>query len=384
MPARKNPLLRNALQALALLLGVAAVTRLLRAALVDSQDFRVYFVALSAWMEGQFPYAIRAADQGFVFKYPPWTLPALVPFHWLSFEFSKAVWASLEFVAIGVSIRSLREDGVSTRVLLISTALFWYLWLAHFYAGQLTLFLLAGSLWAVKGQTRARIPHARMAAVALLLSTKVFSMFSLAGFGRRLFEPRTVAWGLGLLSAFHVALWAWTPVNGPGLLELYRGWMTAAASGGSELGAEVVRGTGNHGFAAVILRVLDPGALRIGLDLWVSIALAVTLGALWSRHSARLSFQDQWAGWLALGVAVHPLAWHHSFVLAFPLAVRALAVAEEKRKRILWITALLGIALIGLLVPQVVGKTIVKPFELVGNKSWGVLLLCWTLLKGRA
>lgn len=369
---------------------IAALTRLFRAAEADSQDFHVYYRAVNSWWNGTFPYLIDPTDRGFVFKYPPWMLPLFLPFTWLGYEFSKAIWAAIETATLAYTVVWLIRSGVSRTIALVTLGLFWYIWLAHYFAGQFTLILLFVGLWAVSPGRREK-PFAG-ALLSSLFGSKVFSGYTLFGDWRRLLKPQVIGGALFLVAAAHVFLLLEAHRAGVGyfseLSHLYEGFRLAAASGGAELGAEVVRGTGNHGFPAMALRVLDPQAHSTSADIAVSVVFALSLGAIWSRVSRDLRFEERWSGWLALGVVAHPLAWHHSFVMAFPLCSYALQAAIEvprghRSRRLLIIAALLGIAFIGLLVPQVVGKTIVKPFELLANKSWGALLCAWTLLRAR-
>lgn len=365
---------------LLILAFVAGSIRLFHAASTSSEDFHVYWRAVHYWFDGVFPYAIRAEDRGFVFKYPPYMLPFLFPFGWFDFDFSRAVWATIELASIWYVYRWLRVQGVSRFSARLGIAMFWYIWLAHFFSGQFTIILLVAALWAFQ---KPENPY-RNGALAVLFAAKVFSLVSLVGYWRNLLRPKVIAFALVLLAIGHTALLiragrvSDTPVSV--VLDLYRGWMTAAASGASELGHEVVRGTGNHGFVAAILRVLDPYAKHVQLDTLVSVILAVGFGVAWARVSKKLPTTHQWAGWLAYGVIVHPLAWHHSFVLAFPLCVFSIETARLSGRRDLFWLSIFGCALIGLLVPQVVSPTYVKPFELAANKSWGVLISAWAMV----
>ena len=153
------------------------------------------------------------------------------------------------------------------------------------------------------------------------------------------------------------------------------------SSGTARLGADIVRGQANHGFVAGILRVLDPSAEKAYLDVPVFLALAVSLGGIWARVSKTLPFSAQWAGWLAYGVVVHPLAWHHSFVLAIPLVAFSFHYSSKVwPKQKTWMgLSVLGVALIGWIVPNVVGS-FVRPFELGASKAWGVLFCAWAMV----
>lgn len=379
---------RALLQAVIGFLILAGIIRLFRAAEIDSQDFHVYWKTALAWFKGDFPYQILPSDHGFVFKYPPWLIPVFAPLGWLGFEFSKGVWAMLELLAIGYSCQWLRKQGLRQGTTLAMVALFWYLWLAHLFAGQVTIFLLITALWAFSSPP-GRGRDIKYSLLGVLFTAKVFSTYSLAGCWRNLARWRVIQWGVAFFVLMNIVLLLKITHDSSGSplwhswLELYSGWIRAAGSGGSELGAEVVRGTGNHGFVAAILRWVDPAAQNLRLDLATSLGLALALGWLWNRLSRTLPPAQAWTGWLAYGVIVHPLAWHHSFVLTFPFCAFALEEALGSKKKSNLALVLLGIALIGLMVPQVVGKTIVKPFELLGNKSWGVVLCAIALLRSR-
>ncbi|MBI2712378.1 MAG: hypothetical protein HYX41_05915 [Bdellovibrio sp.] len=153
-------------------------------------------------------------------------------------------------------------------------------------------------------------------------------------------------------------------------------------SGASRLGPDIVRGQANHGLVALVLRWLDPLAKKPHLDTQIFLVLVLVLGTLWTRLSKRLEIPVRWAGWLALGVVVHPLAWHHSFVLTYPLATYSLhfALAEKKQRKFYLALSLIGFALIGLIIPNTIGSW-VRLFELASSKSLGVLICAWVVLR---
>ncbi|MBI2711625.1 MAG: DUF2029 domain-containing protein, partial [Bdellovibrio sp.] len=153
-----------------------------------SKDFHVYWSAVQAWMAGGSPYgALVAGDPAFVFKYPPWVLPYLAPLYLFTFEQAKAFWAILELLALASSVRSLVRLGLSVRVVLFSTALFWYIWLGHFYFGQIGLFFLAVSLWAVEKSNSETLMAVKSSIVVFFSSIKAFSMVSLIGIWKQVF-----------------------------------------------------------------------------------------------------------------------------------------------------------------------------------------------------
>lgn len=382
------------LDALFLLLAWGALKRTYRDAENYAEDFHVYWKAAHTWLAGGDPYAFTAADLGFVFKYPPPILPLFLPLGALDWDTARRVWFGTEVFCVWYAMRWCVRQGVPLRVAAFVACLFWWMFHAHFAAGQFTLVILLVSLWAWPADIQPQDPASlktgsgfREGALAFILSAKVFSLLTLAGIWRRYLRPGPWAWAATLVIASHLLLLAVSRATGhlaPGfagalqaLEGYYRGFMLAAASGGSELGAEIVRGQGNHGFTALVLRTSGASSLSFAYDMTTSAALALLLGSIWRSASQDLTEAERWAGWIGIGLVVHPLAWHHSFVLAYPLCAlamaRALRVAGRRRRRLVAL-AVLGACCIGIFIPQVLGKTIVKPIELAGIKSWGVVL----------
>ncbi|OFZ20391.1 MAG: hypothetical protein A2X94_05245 [Bdellovibrionales bacterium GWB1_55_8] len=363
----------GALALISLLLAV----RLVYFAFQVSQDFEVYWRAVRYWLAGESPYTIRPEDLGFVFKYPPWMIPVLLPFGWMSWSVAKIVWALIEILLIGYSARRLLRLGLSRKSVLWTTFLFWWIWLAHVTAGQITVALMAAALWAFEPGTPngkgAKNPF-RLSVLVVLFSSKIFSLISLLGIYRRLIQARVIAFGLIFLLLSHLVVLGVYRLAGSdiGLVGLYQQWMAAAASGAAELGEEVIRGGGNHGFTAGVLRNLQVDARSTKIDYLVFAVLGLIFGFLWTRFSRGLPELDRWLGWVALGLIVHPLAWHHSFVLAFPFCALSLHRSLESRSRRNVALSVLGICCIGILIPQVIGKEWVRPLERVSVKSWGV------------
>ncbi|HAR41135.1 MAG TPA: hypothetical protein DCS07_00625 [Bdellovibrionales bacterium] len=374
---------RRLLLSVFLLAGGAAAIRLVHAGWSYGLDFGVYWKATHTWaFEHLSPYLFDPSDQGFVFKYPPWILPLFYPFGWVSLETGKILWGLLELASLAAASLWLFRAGIRLRILLLVNILFWWIWLGHFYFGQLTLLLLASALWAVppKGETFKTI---RLAALAALFSAKIFSLVSLLGFGERVFRLRFIAATLGWiagLSAVTALLFLLHGVDvSPWTLLLQ--WVHSASSGGAELGNDIVRGQMNHGFTAGILRWLEVPATVVWADFVVFGILFAGFGSLWGFFSKKLRFQERWAGWLALGVIVHPLAWHHSFVLTFPLCAFALDKSLSSGSRGLIILSALGTCCIGILIPNIFGLTLITPLELLSVKSWGVCLCALALLR---
>jgi len=336
-------------------------------------DFHVYWKAAQAWVgQGVSPYLYDASDRGFVFKYPPWILPFFLPFGFLSNEVSKLLWAAIELFCLFYSVRRLVTFGVSPKAAILSAALFWWIWLGHIYSGQFTMILMASALWAMPGKSSS----GKLALLGVIFTTKVFSLVTLLGRAREYFRWKPIAAGIGLLIGLHAIVYAVFALHGhwvaPG--ELYHQWMQAASSGGQELGTYVVRGQMNHGFTAGILRAFHVDAKSTTVDYEVALALAAFFSLLWGWTSQRLSSLETWVGWLGVGLITHPLAWHHSFVMAYPLCAVSLDRAIRSQDRRLVALSVLGICCIGIFIPNLLGMTLTTPLELVSIKSWGVCL----------
>jgi hypothetical protein len=377
------------LDALFLVLAAFAIRRTFHDAENYAEDFHVYWKAAHTWLAGGNPYAFTAEDRGFVFKYPPWILPLFLPLGALEWEWARRVWFVTEILTIAYAIRWCVRNGAPRHLAAFVACLFWWMFHAHLSAGQFTLILLQISLWAYPADVRPGDPVTlrtgsgfREGTLAFFLSAKVFSLFALVGIYRRYLRPGPIAWGVGLLAAAHGLLLWMSHATGSGLTipDYYRGFAAAAASGGAELGAVIVRGQGNHGFTAMILRALGVDSLSFLSDMVTSASVAAVLGLLWHKLARGLTEAERWAGWIGVALVAHPLAWHHSFVLAYPLCALALARASSVKRKDLMALAVFGTCCIGVFIPQVMGgKEAVRPFELAGMKSWGVVLAAVSL-----
>ncbi|MGZ3709269.1 MAG: hypothetical protein ACXWPM_11065, partial [Bdellovibrionota bacterium] len=98
----------------------------------------------------------------------------------------------------------------------------------------------------------------------------------------------------------------------------------------------------------------------------------------------RLSSQEALAAALGLAAALHPLAWFHLFVLAFPLAVLAVdrGWAERGRRPGILIGSGLGFFFIALATRNVIGGA-GEVLESLSVKSWGILICLGVLLYDR-
>lgn len=371
----------------------AAAIRLIWAGWVDSMDFVVYWKAAQTWVQGTVsPYAYTATERGFVFKYPPFLLPLFLPFGWIDFGAAKILWSLLELGCIAYAWIWLRTNGVTKKVALMSLFLFWWIWLAHFFAGQFTLFLMASALWAMGNSETHR--NRRLACVSMIFAAKVFSIFTLLGVRNRFWNRNFLGSFFGLFLTAHLVLllksyfglYDWTRALKT-VLDYYPGWIRTAQSGGQELGAVVIRGQMNHGFTAGILRWAQVDVHRTSIDAIVAIVLFGIFGSIWElicRKIKTITSAEKWVGWLGVGLITHPLAWHHSFVLAFPLCTLSLDRAIRSKNKKFITISILGFLCIGILIPNVIGMTLATPLELVSVKSWGVVFSALALVLVRS
>ena len=358
------------------------VARLFQKALADSGDFLVYWRAARAWLSGSgSPYGLLDPSAvGFTFKYPPWILPLFVPFGLLPFSVAKWMWAILELLCLIYSMKRLAESGARIAVIFFVALCFWWIWQDHFWSGQLTIVMLAATLWITPSEHEWPLADAL---TAWLLSSKFYTLVTLLGKWRSFLRAKTLVLLTLLVLAPTTLVWGlmWTrdPAHAFSLADLFREFAHSASSGGIEMGVNTIRSGINHSFTAAILRVFGISSEKQVYDSVVPIVLAGVLGAFWSRISRGMDRVQAWSGWIALGAVIHPLAWDHSFVMAYPICVLALESALRSKRR-LWIgVAIAGVACIGLIVPYIFGSEFVKPFDFVSTKSWGVVLCALTL-----
>jgi hypothetical protein len=360
---------------LSLVFTVAAL-RFMREAYFHSTDLHVYWRAAHLWLDGVSPYVYDSSDGGNVYKYPPWTIPLFLPLGFISFDVTKWVWVFAEIFCIAYAMKWMRRSGATAFATCSVAALFWWTWLGHVFAGQFSLFMLAVALWAVPPEEDREVSSGKASLLAIVFTSKVYSVFTLLGLTKTFFKKRTIfitVTSVILLEAF-VLLVLKVHGNPISILELHQSWITAAKSGAAELHANVIRGNGNHSFTAALLRWFRVDALDSNKDAYVALGLGVFFSGLWFYFSKGLSRAEQWAGWIGVGMVVHPLLWHHSIVMAYPIC--ALAVDRSIRSKNAYLIAIswLSVFLVAVLIPNLFGPDFVYLFEYLGSKSWGILL----------
>lgn len=369
--------------------------RLLYFSWQSSMDFAVYWNATSQWLQGNNPYLIRPEDQGFVFKYPPWTLPLLTPFAIIPWTLAKSLWALLQLGLLAYCSRVLYQYTQSPRILAFTLLGFWWIFQSHFFTGQISILLLTLCLFTFqlcnKPQVSQKVHYFFLSLTTLLLSTKIFTLISCIGFFK---NPRALnarrdylKWiFFTVLVAIVLTVLSLLPLKQFSIDALLHSWLEAAASGQTQLDPESVKLYGNVGFPAFFLRLFSLGGYSLQHttgDLIAFIFCAIFFGWGWQLISKKLTAFERFSGWLALAPLVHPLSWNHSFVFALPLCTLALHrsyAATSFQINLPRLCSGLGFLLTAPLSLQLLGASLTRPLEWCSSRSWGVLLLALTFL----
>ncbi|MBL7714575.1 MAG: DUF2029 domain-containing protein [Bdellovibrionales bacterium] len=345
---------------------------LVRDTYYNGWDFNVFHQAALTVLVGQDPY-LPGLESGWVFKYPPWTLPIFVPFGLFSNGVAKLLWGLIQVGLIAYSYRWVQSHLKSWRVGFWVLASFWFLFAYHALSGQIMLLILAGCLYFFE-LTRIRALPSDLGNL-FLLSFKIFPVLSWAGLRSQMpWDRRNVKAGIiaFVLFMFLCVIFSMICLKTADPLPLLKSWVHAAGSSATQLSAETTRGWRNQGLPALLGRLLEDRGGARSWDIPLTLILYILLGQAWRKVSASEKAPVRWAGWLGLAAAIHPLSWFHSFVLVFPIAAIAVdhAVHSKNRKRI-------AVAVFGVFCVTLFTKALgpVGVFaELVSVKAWGTLI----------
>jgi hypothetical protein len=338
---------------------------LVRDTAYNGQDFAVFWRTAKHILEGQAPYSV-ARDGAMVFKYPPWIAPFFFPLTLLSFDQARWVWGAVEVTSLGLVLLWLFKQGVHKTVLALVTISFWGIWAVHALDGQVVLPVLCAALWLWN----------RTSFLVYALTTKVFTVFPLAGKASELKDIRKLFSILILLGIFSLpAIWS---TQGHNPLRMLAEWAEAAGSGAAQFGSEKIRGPENQSLVALVMRLLEVPSLTGQADLLAFLLFATLFGAIWHRLSRHLSPTSRQLGWLALTPVVHPLPWFHLFAFSFPLAAFTLDLSLKKKCGQGFALSLIGILSVAIITGKTFG-TVGTQLELAAIKSWGTLLLVGAL-----
>ncbi len=346
-------------------------------------DFEVLWHAGRSLVEGANPYGAYLGRPGLVFKYPPWLLPIFMPFAWAPVSAAKTLWAGCELLALAGVLRWVRQEGVRWSVLAAVFVGFWGVWISHFQMGQIAIVVTAAVLPLARIQEGDSGRHGqagRIFPVILAfwgLSSKVFWL--LAGLGRPSLFARAASLFWILLTT-SISLWfVHVRISWVSWEALFLSWLRSAGSGGVALEESAVRGWGNQGLPALILRLLGVPASNVVGDWIAFLFCAFFLSVYWWNKSKRLPATVAWMGWIAVATICHPLAWFHSFALCFPIAAWSLESSlrelTQSHRRGPLVLSLVALILIGGVSPRFPGGGISQSGMLLSPKSIGVLLL---------
>lgn len=352
-------------------------TVLISRTLSRGDDFQVFFRVAQRFWDGVRPYD-QITYGNMVFKYPPWILPAFLPFGFFNLWVAKLLWGLVEAASLlAIAVKTHRGVGTLPKVRPWVQALFlltlFGLFGSHGMTGQITLTALAIALWVdpVRGS------FGRFFLLAWALSSKMTSLFpmlhALAANPRR---KRLVLSTVGVAALFIVLS---LPVYYRSYNRHYGSmrdeWSKAMFSGTEDVNSVRIGFTTREvqGLPSFLLRKTGLEEKNSSHVLFAIAFSALFLGGVWFWFSRGLSASAQWIGWLALLPAVQPLAWFHVFLFTYPLLVIGAESALQSRShRRFW--GFLGAALlIGAVTVKTLGAFGME-LEMASIKLWGSLL----------
>jgi hypothetical protein len=350
--------------------SILAVLMTVNSFLARDWDFQVYYRTIHHLLHSEPVYSF-ARDGGSSYKYPPWITPLFLPFSILPEPVANVVWRLLQvlsalFVVRWVSLRLKNPWNA-----LLAAVVFYGIFMINILTGQIQWLLLAITLFSSDLLRRHPLPG--FFGVFFGLSAKVFNLFALLGLPKGSIRPRAVIWTLILAGLLGLPVLAGYAHFNP--LEALRAYAEAAGSKTGNLGGA------KQGFPYfwMFLFRLDENS---PLSYWSALGLSfASLAAyfLWIRK--RIGDESRsFALSLALGAAVHPLAFSYSFSWVYPLAAFAIEgaffsgpVAHQRR----WLAG------IGLIFSNLITSGMIAdhwPLPPFGPRSIGVILLGLSLV----
>jgi hypothetical protein len=346
------------------LLGLSAL--FIRNTFNQGQDFAVFWrtgnlIDSFTGMPGERVYS-PLRDGTHTYKYPPWSGFLWMPFGLFSVQTAKCFWGVIQAISLFFVVNSLLSMGFGVRATLISLVAWLGIWIVHGMDGQITLPMLAISLWAFSKEG-----FWGWFVLCWALSMKATTI--VGAFPRAIEGLRRPKWILfGIIVATSMSAPVFYAEQTGSMLQLVKNWIEASQSGETWKHMLAVVGRPNQGLP-ILFRRIWPGVSEV----WVALGMICFAVPTWFYLSRKLSRNERFFGYLALAVVTHPLAWFHSFVLAFPAGVAAISRWRVAKKR--WRFAI-GVGVIG--VGSITEKTfgaVGLEMELASIKSWAVLVL---------
>ncbi len=406
LTSMNHPIKRHLKLLFASLLFLIGAIAMLRDTYYQGQDFEVYWRAGRAAFEKKSIYSGMGGN-GMYFKYPPWILPAFIPFALVPLKLAKIFFGILEVFSLLSILVFLSRLRYKLRSLVIVTLLFWGIWAVHALDGQIVLPLVALVIWLKPTLEHTRKHFWSEIFIFWALSAKVFSLFAFFGAlhnNRILLSTSTSlvtrpkGHKLRLFASIFIAMQV---LSAPALislpykypLDLYKDWIQAASSGDQAFGFEKISGRENQGLPALVLRrFFSENTANSYTAPAISLALMFIFGLLWlslacshkptppATSPGEVNDVEKWFGWLALVPVVHPLAWNHLFIFSFPLAVTVVDRSLKLKNLSTTLLALLGVICIAAVSRNTFGN-LGEELELLSIRSWGVLICLFVTLK---
>jgi hypothetical protein len=345
----------NALRALVWPFVIVVISAALYVGRVEREmvDFGVYRTAAGRALLGEPLY--RADDGHYQFKYLPAFAVALVPLALVDGEGAKVIWFALSMGCLAAlmrwSIGGLPERRRSERLLLWATLVV----MAKFYGHELLLgqsnlllaALLVGALLAI--QVDAGV--AAGALVGLAVFVKPYAMVLLPWLpivaGLQAVGAAALVVATGLTAPAVVYGWS-------GNIELLQAWYRTvyATTAPNLLGAD------NVSFMALWAKWIGPGAAATRLATLSSLgALAASVWVVASRRRVAEPAYLEFSLLLLVVPLLSPQGWDYVLLLATPAVVLVVDRLSELSRG--WrITATAGLAVMGLTIFDLVGRTV--------------------------
>lgn len=371
---------------LGLLVGVVLFLSavLIARTLSRGDDFLVFYKVAQRFWDGVRPYD-QITFGNMVFKYPPWILPAFLPFGFFDLWAAKLLWGLVEatslilvVIRIHRGIENLRSVRPWVQALFLLT-LFGLVG-SHGMTGQITLSVLAITLWV----DPVRSSFLKFFALLWGLSAKVTSLFPLIYLLVARPKRKKV-----VVTAFFCGLF-FLILSLPVYFRSYDRhygalrdeWSAAMFSGTEDVNSVRIGFTTREvqGLPSFLLRKTGLDERKSSHVLFAITFSALLISGLWYALSRRLDSRAQWIGWLALLPAVQPLAWFHVFLFSYPLLVFGTEAALRSMRPRIALGFFVSTLMIGAVTEKTLGA-LGASLEFFSVKLWGLLLAVWLFHK---
>ena len=349
--------------------GYLLIQMIVNAFRAGGWDFPVYHRTALHLLQGD-PIYDLARDQEASFKYPPWIAPFFLPLSWFSLKVAAPIWQLFQVACAGMIFLWTRRHSRHPLTVPLSAVLYYGIFHVNILSGQVQLPLLALALLGYS-----RIQHSPFTGFSLLffsLSTKIFNLFSLIGLPRGTLRIPSILGTMTLAGILGIpALMGFAE---GGVFSALKAYVEVATSKTGNLRGAHQGLPGFFEWLSEIAHFPIPGWVAFGSSLMIAFFLFL-------RLKRKIRAQSQiFAVALALGAAIHPLAFSYSFTWTYPLGAFAVEHAFLSGTKSLGLRILATLGLFFLLVMQsglISDRGILMPN--FGTRAIGTLLLAWVL-----